>query len=110
MEFVKEYVFFYPNIEGIDEIIGKARSDCSYKHIYSNKLLRLIYNIKVVDMKKKQNKKLSIKRYTNWNDVIHVENETKTKIKTKKINKLTLQNYGNVEDLNKCYHLKLPFR
>ena len=26
-----------------------------------------------------------------------------------KINKLTLHDYGNVEDLNICYYLKIPF-
>ena len=51
MEFAKEYVFCNPNIEDIDEIIDKACSDCSYKYIHSYKPLRLIYNIKTVDMK-----------------------------------------------------------
>ena len=43
MEFVKEYVFYNPNIEDIDKIVDKASSDCSYKYIHSYNSLRLIY-------------------------------------------------------------------
>ena len=39
-----------------------------------------------------------------------MEDETKTKIQTNKKNKLTLQYYGNVEDLNICYYPKLQFQ
>ena len=42
MKFVKEYVFYNPNIEDIDEISDKACSDCSHHYIHSYKRLRLI--------------------------------------------------------------------
>ena len=54
MELVKEYVFYNPNIEDIDEIFDKASSDCSYKYIHSYKPLPLMYNIKIVEMKEKK--------------------------------------------------------
>ena len=35
MDFVKKYVFCNPNIEDIDDIIGKANFDCLYRCICS---------------------------------------------------------------------------
>ena len=117
MEFVKQYVFYNPNIEGIDEINDKASSDCSNKHIHSYKPLRLVYNIKTVDMKENKTEKYSIKRYTNWRDVVNMGKEKRDisigEIKQKqryrliKINKLTLQLYGNNDDLKICYYIKI---
>ena len=52
MKIVKEYVFFNPDNEDIDEIIDKASSDCSYRYTHSYKPLDLIYKIKKLDMKK----------------------------------------------------------
>ena len=80
LEFVKEYVFYNPNNEDIDEINGKPNSDCSFRYTYSYKPIRPIYNIEIVDMKEKKTKNKVKKRYTNWNDVIRMENETKTEI------------------------------
>ena len=54
-------MFYNPNNEGIDEIIGKASSDCSYRYMYSYEPLRLIYNIKIIDLKKKKTKNKVIK-------------------------------------------------
>ena len=53
MNFVKEYVFYNPNIIDIDEIIDKSCSDCSNKGIYSYKPLDLKYSMKILDKKKK---------------------------------------------------------
>ena len=52
---------YNPNIEDIDEITSKASSDCSYKYIHSYKPLRLIYNIRFVDMKENKTKNKVLK-------------------------------------------------
>ena len=49
MEFVKEYVFYNINIEDVDEIIVKASSDCSNRYFHSYGLLRLIFDVKIID-------------------------------------------------------------
>ena len=53
LEFVRKCVFYNPNIEDFDELTDKAISDCSHMYNHWYKPLRLIYNIKIVDMKKK---------------------------------------------------------
>ena len=61
MNFVKEYVFYNINVGDIDEIIGKSSSECSSKDIHSYKPLDLIYNIKILDMKKNKTKNKVLK-------------------------------------------------
>ena len=57
MNFVIEYVFYNTNIEGVDEIIVKASSDCSYRIIHPYGPLCLIFNVKIIDERDKKNKK-----------------------------------------------------
>ena len=52
MDFVKEYVFYNPNVEDIDEVIGKSSFECSYKYFNSYKPLDLRCNIKILDTRK----------------------------------------------------------
>ena len=35
MDFVKECVFYNPDIENIDEIISRSSSECSYRYTHS---------------------------------------------------------------------------
>ena len=60
MEFVKEYVFYNINIEDVDEIIVKASSDCSYRYFHSYSL-RLIFNVKIIDVEDNKTKNKVIK-------------------------------------------------
>ena len=76
MDFVKKYVFYNPNVKDIDEVFSESSSECSYKYIRSYNPLDLIYNKKILDVKK-ENKKWSIKRYTNWNSVFLMTDGTK---------------------------------
>ena len=109
MEFVKEYVFYNINIKDNDEIIVKASSDCSDRYIHSNSL-RLIFNVKIVDMEdiKTKNKVFD---YTSGGSILFLCRMIKKGYKVRKINEISLRYSGNFDDLNNCYRLKwqLPF-
>ena len=109
MEFVKEYVFYNINIEGVDEKIVKASSDCSdrYTHSYSS---CLIFNVKIIDEKDNKTKD-KVFEYTSIGMFIFLCKTRKKGYRVIKINKLTLRFCGNFDDLNICYRLKLglPF-
>ena len=109
MEFVKEYVFYYINIENVDEIIVKASSDYSdrYFHSYS---FRLIFNVKIIDERDNKTKN-KVFKYTSGGRILLLCRMRKKGYKLIRINKLKLRYYGNIDDLNICYRLKLglPF-
>ena len=106
MEFVKENVFYKINIEDVDELVVKACSDCSYKNILSSKPLRLIFNVKIID-KNGNNTKKKVFKYTSNGRILFLCRMRKKGYKVIKINKLTLRYYGNIDDLNICYHLNM---
>ena len=105
MEFVEEYVFYNINIEDVDEIIVKACSDCLYRYIHSNKPLRLILNLKIID--KEDNKTKKVLKYTSGGWFLFLCRMRKKGYEVIKKNKLTLRYYGNIDELNICYHLNL---
>ena len=109
MDFVKEYVFYNINIKDIDEFIVKTSSDCSNRYIHSYSL-RLIFNVKIIDMENIKTKNKVIK-YTSGGSILFLCRMRKKRFKVTKINKLTLRYCGNIDDLNICYRLKLglPF-
>ena len=61
MDFLKEYVFYNPNVKDSYEIFVKSSSECSYKYIHSYKPLDLIYSIRILDIKRKKTKNRVIK-------------------------------------------------
>ena len=109
MEFVKEYVFFNINIKDIDGFIFETSSDCSNKYIHSYSL-RLIFNVKIIDKEDNKTKK-KVFKYTSGGSILFPCRMIKKGYKVIKINKLTFRYCGNIDDLNKCYRLKLrlPF-
>ena len=108
MEFVKEYVLYNINIEYVDEIIVKACSECSYRQIHSNSL-RLIFNVKIIDERDNITKN-KVYKYTSIGRILFLCKMRKKGYKVIKINKLILRYYGNIDDLNICYHLKLALQ
>ena len=110
MEFVEEYVFYNLNIKDIDEIIVKASSDCSDRYIHSYGPLRLIFNVKMIDMEDDKTKNKVIE-YTSGGMILFLCRMRKKGYKIRKINNLTLRYCGDFDDLNICYRLKLglPF-
>ena len=110
MEFVKEYVFHNINMEDVDEIVVKASSDCSYRYIHSYGLLRLIFNVKIIDERDNKTKNRVFK-YTSIGRILFLCRMRKQGYKVMKINILTLRYCGNFDDLNLCYRLQLglPF-
>ena len=109
MEFVKEYVFYNINIKDIDEFIVEISSDCSDRYIHSYSL-RLIFNVKIIDMEDNKTKN-KVFKYTSVGSILFLCKMRKKGYKVIKINKLTLRYCGNIDDLNLCYRLKLglPF-
>ena len=105
MEFVKEYVFYDMNMKDIDEFIIEISSDCSNRYIHSYSL-RLIFNVKIIDMKDKKTKN-KVFKYTSSGSILFLCRMRKKGYKVVKINKLTLRYFGNIDDLNICYRLKL---
>ena len=85
MEFVKEYVFCNINIKDIDEFIVKTSSDRSdrYFHSYS---LRLIFNVKTIDMEDNKTKNKLFK-YPSGGSILFLCRMTKKGYKVIKINK-----------------------
>ena len=109
MEFVKEYVFHNINIKDVDQIIDKASSDCSNRHIHSYNSC-LIYNVKIIDEKDNKTKD-KVFEYTLIGRFLFLCRMREMGYKVIKINKLTLRYCGNIDDLNICYRVKLelPF-
>ena len=109
MEFVKEYVFYNINIKDVDEIIVKASSECSDRYIHSYSL-RLIFNVKIIDMEDDKTKN-KVFKYTSGGMILILCRMRKRGYKVIKTNKLTLRYCGNFDDLNIFYRLKLglPF-
>ena len=109
MVFVKEYVFYNINIKDVDGIIVKASSDCSdrYIHSYSSCLIFNVKNIDEIDNKTKD----KVFEYTSTGSFLFLCGMIKMGYKVIKTNKLILRYYGNFDDLNICYRLKLglPF-
>ena len=105
MEFLLEFVFCIINIENVDEIIVKASSDCSYRYIHSYSL-RLIFNVKIIDERDTKSENKTFK-YTPGGRIFFLCRMGKKGYKVIKINKLTLQYYGDIDDLNICYRLNL---
>ena len=109
MEFVKEYVFYNTNNKDIDEFIVETSSDCSDRYIHSHSL-RLIFNLKIIDMEDNKTKN-KVFIYTTGGSILFLCRMRKKGYKVIKITKLTLRYCGNIDDLNICYRLKLglPF-
>ena len=110
MDFVKEYVFYNTIIEDVDEIKFKASSDCSYRYILSYGLLRLIFNVKIIDERDNKTKN-KVFKYTSIGRILFLCRMRKKGYKVIKISKYTLRYCGNIDDLKKWYRLKmgLPF-
>ena len=109
MEFVKEYVYYNINIKDVDEIIFKASSDSSDRYIHSYNSC-LIFNVKIIDEKDNKTKDKVFKQ-TSTGMFLFLCRMREKGYKVIKMNKLTLRYYGNIDDLNICYRLKLglPF-
>ena len=89
MEFVREYVFYNINIQDIDEFIVETSSDCSGRYIHSYSL-RLIFNVKIIDMEDNKTKN-KIFKYTSGVRISFLCRMRKKGYKVIKINKLTLR-------------------
>ena len=107
MEFISEFVFYNPNVEGLDKMLDEASSDYSYRYL-SYKLLRPRFNMKIVDMEKNKTKNKVLK-YISIGDMSFrwKMRQKEGRYKLIKTNKLTLQYYGNIDISNICFYLRV---
>ena len=101
MEFVKEYVFYNINNEGVDERIVGASSDCSDRYFHSYGPLCLTFNVKIIDERDNKTKN-KVYKNTSIGMILFLCRMRKMGYKVIKTNKLTLRFCGNIDDLNIC--------